>query len=118
MIPDFAVKWVVGAVLAAALAGFGAWQKHAYDERRREEGRAELLPQLEADKRAFDEIAGYMQTITANSTRLKQRVTAAERLNTQRQTVETERVKRIEGVVPTGETECLRTTDAIQKVLR
>lgn len=104
----------VAAVFLAALI----YGKSSYDEKRRAEGRAELLPQIEADKRAFEDITGYMQAITANSNRLKERLAAAEKRNGQRQVVERERIQYIERVEPTGETECLRTTDAIDKVLR
>lgn len=120
--PDFLVRWLIGGVLAAAVAGLGAWQFHAYKEGLRAEGyakgRESLVPQLQADEQAFREITGYMQAITANSNRLKERVAAAEKRNGQRQVVERERIQYIERVEPTGETECLRTTDAIQKVLR
>lgn len=120
--PDFLIRWLIGGALAAAVAGLGAWQFHAYKEGLRAEGYAQgresLVPQLQADEQAFREITGYMQSITANSTRLKERVAAAEKRAGQRQIVERERIQYIDRVEPTGETECLRTMDAIDKVLR
>lgn len=124
--PSWLVSTLINALLMAAVAG-GLWyEKSAYDTRRRaegyvqgwSEGRDKLIPQLKADEDAFREITGYMQAISANSTILRERVAAAQKSNGQRQIVERERIQYIDRVVPTGETECLRTTDAIQKVLR
>lgn len=111
--------------LLAILAALGFAGKHAYDSGKRAEGRMEMIPaiatltkQLESDVEAFGKINGYMLEIKAGSDRLKKQVTAAQTANTGRRTVEKTRIEYIDRIVPTGATECERTSDAIKKVLR
>lgn len=116
--PSWLISPLISAVLLALAAG-GAWyEKSAYDERRRSEGRAELLPQLKADKAAFDSIAGYMKAIESKSDEMKKAVALAEKANANRKNQEVARVEYIDRLVPVGNTECERVTDVITKGLR
>jgi len=116
--PSWLISPLISAALLALVAG-GAWyEKSAYDERRRSEGRAELLPQLKADKAAFDLIAGYMEAIKAKSEAMKNAVALAEKTNARRKNQEAARVEYVDRLVPVGNTECERVTDVITKGLR
>lgn len=109
----------IGVLAVVAALALGWYQlKEKYREEGRAEVRAELLPQLEADKKAFDQIAASMLTIKANSERIKKSVAIAQAANATRQKQETTRVAAIEAIQPKGETECERTDDAITRALR
>ena len=109
----------IGVLAVVAGLALGWYQlKEKYREEGRAEVRAELLPQLEADKKAFDQIAASMLTIKANSERIKKSVAIAQAANSARQKQETTRVATIEAIQPKGETECERTDDAITRALR
>ena len=109
----------IGVLAVVAALALGWYQlKEKYREEGRAEVRAELLPQLEADKKAFDQIAASMLTIKANSERIKKSVAIAQAANSARQKQETTRVATIEAIAPTGATECERTDDAITRALR
>ena len=120
------LPYVLYAIGAAAIIGgvYFAWQ-HFVAGPYRAEGRAEMVPtiertnkQLNADTEAFKEIEKAFGAIKENSERLKKQVAAAQTANAGRRTVEKTRIEYIDRIVPTGETECLRTSDAIRKVLR
>ena len=117
-VPSWLISPLISFALFALVSGAALYEKHAYDERRRAEGRAELLPQLEADKKAFDQITASMLTIKANAERIKKSVDVAQKANAARVGKETTRVATIEAISPKGETECERTDDAITKALR
>lgn len=112
-------------IFFAALAALAFAGKHAYDNGKRAEGRAEMLPtiqrgidQLKADTEAFKQIETSMLEIKANSAKLKKQVEFAQKLNANRNAQEKTRVEYIDRIVPSGNTECERTTDAIKKGLR
>lgn len=111
------MPWFQLALIAGALF-FVVSGKNAYDEQRRAEGRAELLPRIEADAAAFREIESYMSAIKANSKAIADRVAVAEKTNVQRVVTEKTRIEYVDRIVPQGSTECERTTDAITKALR
>ena len=116
--PSWLISPLISFALFALASGVALYEKHAYDERRRAEGRAELLPQLEADKKAFDQISASMLTIKANSERIKKSVAIAQAANSARQKQESTRIATIESIQPKGETECERVDDAITRALR
>ena len=114
---------LIGA-LALMAGGYWLWQ-HYVAAPYRAEGRMEMIPaiatltkQLESDVEAFGKINGYMLEIKAGSDRLKKQVAAAQTANTGRRTIEKTRIEYIDRIVPAGNTECERTTDAISKGLR
>lgn len=116
--PSWLISPLISFALFALVSGVALYEKHAYDERRRAEGRAELLPQLEADKKAFDQIAASMLVIKQNSEKIKQQVARAASINATRNKAEATRVATIEAIQPAGTTECERTDDAITRALR
>lgn len=110
--------------LALMAGGYFAWQ-HYVAEPYRAQGREQMRPtiealvkQLEADVAGFKVIEGYMLDIKANNEKLKKQVEIAQKANANRKSVEASRVEYIDRIVPTGNTECERTTDAIKKGLR
>ena len=112
-------------ILFVGLAAIGFAAKHSYDNGKRAEGRAEMVPalvkateQLDRDIVAFGEVAKAFAAIKANSERLKQLAAQAQKVKIVRQDVEKTRIEYIDRVVPTGTNECERTSDAIKKVLR
>ena len=111
-------RYVLGFIgVLAVVAGLTlGW--YQLKEKYRNEGRAELLPQLEADKKAFDQIAASMLVIKQNSEKIKQQVARAASINATRNKAETARVATIEAIQPAGATECERTDDAITRALR
>lgn len=116
--PSWLISPLISAVVLALVAGGALYEKHAYDERRRSEGRAELLPQLNEDIKAFGAIKGYMAAIVADSERMKKATALAEKANANRKSKEVARVEYIDRLVPVGNTECERVTDVITKGLR
>lgn len=114
--------YIVAAVLAL---GGGWWAKSHYDENKREEGRAELRPSLNAatdqlteNARAFGEIQGYMTALKADSKARKQAVASAKAQNVERQQQEAARLADIDSAPSVGSTACEKTSNAIAKVLR
>ena len=110
--------------LALMAGGYFAWQ-HYVAEPYRAQGREQMRPtiealvkQLESDVAGFKAIEGYMLDIKANNEKLKKQVEIAQKANANRKSVEASRVEYIDRIVPTGNTECERTTDAIKKGLR
>lgn len=104
--------------------GYFAWQ-HYVAEPYRAQGRAEMRPAIEVmgkqlanDVAAFKQIERYMSEIKASSEKLKKQVIAANATNATRRTTETTRVEYIDRIVPGGNTECERTSDAVLKGLR
>ena len=112
------------ASLAFAAGSYFAWQ-HYVAGPYRAQGRAEMLPtlasattQLDHDTAAFGEIAKALGSIKENSERLKKQALRAQQVKIVRQEVEKTRIEYIDRIVPAGDTECERTSDAIKKVLR
>lgn len=110
--------------LALMAGGYFAWQ-HYVAEPYRAQGREQMRPtiealvkQLESDVAGFKAIEGYMLEIKANSAKLKKQVEFAQKLNANRSAQEKTRVEYIDRIVPSGNTECERTSDAIAKGLR
>ena len=124
------IRYAAGLIGILVFMGGGAvaWRHYVaepYREAGRAEVRAKLLPalqkatdQLNQNTETFKQIEGYMVTIKAVDTKLKQQVVLAQGANSKRKVVEVERVKYIDRVVLTGATECERTKDAIRQVLR
>ena len=119
-------RYVIGVIASLALAagGYFAFQ-HYVAEPYRAQGRLEMVPalvsatnQLERDIEAFKRIEAAMLELKAGSDRLKKQIAIAQAANANRRVVETTRIEYIDRIVPTGNTECERTTDAIKKVLR
>ena len=119
-------RYVLGFVgfTALALAGMFAWS-HLVAEPYRAQGRAQMLPtlasataQLDRDTAAFGEITKAFAVLKANSERLRSQAAQAQKVKIVRQDVEKTRVEYIDRVVPVGDTECARTSDAIKRVLR
>ena len=106
-------------VVIAALAFAG---KQGYDNGKRAEGRAEitakLQPQLDSANAALAESVKAMAVLKASSDKLQKQTEAAQTANTGRRTIEKTRIEYIDRIVPAGNTECERTSDAIKKVLR
>ena len=126
LLPLLLNRYVLGLIGALALmaGGYWAWE-HYVAAPYRAEGRAEMVPtierqtaQLQADVEAFKQIESSMLEIKANSEKLKKQVAAAQAANAGRKAIETTRIEYIDRIVPTGNTECERTTDAISKGLR
>lgn len=128
--PSFVIKLLIGLALSAGVIGgsYFAWQRYIA-EPYRAEGRAQeaerLQPiikdytdRLEADVKAFKEIEKAFTAINAHSERLKKLATQAQKVKSVRQGEEKTRVDNIDRIVPTGETECLRVFDVIDRALR
>ena len=112
-------------ILFVGLAALGFAGKHAYDSGKRAEGRLEMVPalvsatnQLERDIVAFKEVDAAFAVIKKDGERVKKQIAIAQAANANRRSIETTRIADIDRVVPTGNTECERTSDAIKKVLR
>ena len=109
-------------ILFVVLAGLGFAGKHGYDNGKRAEGRAEvtakLQPKLDIAVAALAESQKAVTALKENSERLKQLAAQAQKVKIVRQGVEKTRIEYIDRIVPTGATECDRTSDAIKKVLR
>ena len=119
-------RYVIGVIASLALAagGYFAWQ-HYVAGPYRAQGRLEMVPalvsatnQLERDIAAFKEVDAAFAVIKKDGERVKRQIAIAQAANANRRTIETTRIEYIDRVVPTGNTECERTTDAIKKVLR
>ena len=119
---SFLIRALISVVVSLALMAGGIFAWHRFVESYRAEGRAEmkakLQPQLDSCNAALAESAKAMAALKANSDKLKTQVAAAQTANAGRRTVEKTRIEYIDRIVPTGNTECERTSDAIKKVLR
>ena len=115
-------RFVIGLLVSLGLVAGGYFAKHSYDNGKREEGRAEmkakLQPQIDSAVAALAESSKAMAALKESSEKLKKQAEAEQTANAGRRTVEKTRIEYIDRVVPTGATECERTSDAIKKVLR
>ena len=115
-------RWVIGLVASLVLiaGGYFAWQRvvEGYRAEGRAEMKAKMQPQLDSAVAALAESQKAMAVLKENSERLKQLAAQAQKVKIVRQGVEKTRIEYIDRIVPTGATECDRTSDAIKKVLR
>ena len=120
------LPYVLYAIGAAAIIGgvYFAWQ-HYVAAPYRAEGRLEMVPalvsatnQLERDIVAFKEVDAAFAVIKKDGERVKKQIAIAQAANANRRTIETTRIADFDRIVPTGNSECERTSDAIKKVLR
>ena len=115
-------RWVIGLVASLVLmaGGYFAWQRvvEGYRAEGRAEMKAKMQPQLDSAIAALAESQKAMAALKENSERLKGQAAQAQKVKIVRQDVEKARIADIDRIVPTGATECDRTSDAIKKVLR
>lgn len=126
MIALLANRWLWYVVSVVALGALLRWSfveyvKNPYIA----QGRAQLQPalnatvlQLKADTVAFKEIDGYMTALINDSKRIAAAGVEADKANDKRKSQEKIRIVYLDKFVPTGDTECERTSNAILKVLR
>lgn len=113
---------VIIAVIVLLLGGYvGHRLGSASGERVVSKMRAEVMAataQHERDTEALQIANEGIERLKAASEQREQQLVEAMARNTQRQAKAVERVKYIERYVPTGATECERTSDAITEALR
>ena len=111
--------------LALSVVGTLGYAYYSFTEKHFKLGIASVQPkidsmknQLDADTAAFNTITASFATVKAAGKRRDAALVLAEQGNKNRRTVEAARIEYIDRIVPTGDTECLKTSDAIKRVLR
>ena len=111
--------------LALSVIGTLGYAYYSFTEKHFKLGVASVKPtidkmkaQLDADTAAFNTITTSFAAVKAAGKRRDEALVLAELANKNRRTVEVKRIEYIDRIVPTGDTECLKTSDAIKKVLR